>query len=87
MEKNTKKGGSAQGAEKPKTLTEDEFKKMVHNDLRTCYSFLAAIANDGPTMAALNEYLYGRYLNQIHKAELENQLEFNRAEADLSNPS
>lgn len=70
MEKNTKNEESAQGA---KTLTEDEFKKMVTRDLQTCYSFLAAVLQDAPTLGALNEYLYGRYLNQLHKAELEKQ--------------
>jgi len=70
MEKTEKKQGKAQGA---KTLTESEFRKMVETDLRTAYSFLAAVHNDKATLDALNEYLYGRYLNQLHKAELESQ--------------
>lgn len=74
MEKTQQNGqNSAQGAEAKKPLSEDQFKKMVENDLRTAYSFLAAIHNDVPTITALNEYLYGRYLNQVHKAELEQQ--------------
>lgn len=56
-----------------KVLTEDQFKKMVENDLTTAVSFLGAVRNDAPTMSALNEFLYGRYLNQLHKAELEQQ--------------
>lgn len=70
MEKTTKKEENGQG---PKVLTEEEFYKMIKRDLQTGYSFLAAIYNDEPTTKALNEYLYGRYLNQLHKAELENQ--------------
>lgn len=74
MEKNTKNDVPALGAETTrKPLSEDEFKKMVSTDLKTAVSFLMAILNDEPTIAAVNEYLYGRYLNQLHAKDLEAQ--------------
>lgn len=74
MEKKSKNGTSAQGAEEPKLLSESDFKSMVDSDLKTVISFLLAIDRDDPTKKALTDYLYGRYMNQVHKAELEAQL-------------
>lgn len=74
MEKQSNNGHQELGSPMPKTLTETEFGTMVRRDLETAISFLLAVRNDDATGKTLVEYLYGRYLNQLHKAELDKQL-------------
>lgn len=71
MENNNKNGDSGQGPKKP--LTESEFLRLVEHDLKTCYGLLHAIVSDANTLKMVNETLYGRYLNGLHKAELQAQ--------------
>jgi len=77
MEKtNQKTGIPTQGVRK--TFTESEFRKMIENDLKSSVSFLMAVVNDPNTINAINEYMYGKYLNQIHQKELQDQMEINK---------
>jgi len=71
MEKTSKNGSASQGERK--VLTEAEFRKMIENDLTSAMHFLNAVRTDTPTLDQLTTFLYGRYQNQLHKAELESQ--------------
>lgn len=74
MEKDTQKNGqSAQGAESPKTLTENEVKKFLKRDIASCINLMDAIYQDEGTLDSLASFLYGRYMNSKHKEELEKQ--------------
>lgn len=74
MEKKSKDGTSDLGSEEPvKVFSEADFKKMVSMDLQTAISFLLAINNDPNVQQAVTDHMYGRYLNHLHKKELDAQ--------------
>lgn len=68
----------AQGAEdkkeKRKVLTLDEVRKMVKRDLPTVIAFLNAVS-DPDVQEQVAVFLHGKYLNSLHKEELDKQLE------------
>lgn len=73
MEKNSKIEDAEQGSGKFKPMSQSDFEKMITRDLQTAMSFLQVVREDHATQRALSEFLYGRYLNQLHKSELEAQ--------------
>lgn len=76
MEKNTQKNGApAPGAEAPKGLTQTQVIEFVKKDLAVCINLLDAIYRDQPTIDMIGEILYGRYMNAMHKSDLEKQTE------------
>lgn len=70
MGKNNKNDGSAQGA---KIVTEQDFGKMIARDLQTAAGLLHAVLSDQNILNSLSEFMYGRYLNALHKADLEKE--------------
>lgn len=77
MKNNNGVASEAQGAagvkEKPKVLTLDDVRKMVKRDLPTCISFLNACM-DPDIQDQVSVFLHGKYLNELHKSELDAQM-------------
>lgn len=71
-----KNGVDSQGVEAEKTkkpLTLAEVEKLVAKDLPTCIAFLQAVL-DPDIQKQVSIFLHGKYLNEVHKKELDNQI-------------
>lgn len=82
MENKNKNGSSAQGAEQPLTLT--MVKDFTKKDIACCMHLLEAIYRDQPTMDALADYLFGRYMNAKHKEDLERQTKLDISVSEMN---
>jgi len=58
-----------------KVLKLEDVKGLLKRDLNACLHMLAAIHDDPDTLDRLAETMHGKYMNSLHKAELDNQLE------------
>jgi len=62
------------GVEK-KVLKLQDVKGLLKRDVHACILMLTAIHDDQDVMDALALSLHGKYMNRVHKTELDSQLE------------
>jgi len=61
------------GDQAKKVLSLSDVKGLLKRDLPACINMLVAIHDDQDTLDALAVVLHGKYLNKIHKEDLEKQ--------------
>lgn len=70
--KTNNNGKEAQGAELP-LLTQADVVRMLKRDLPMAINCLDAIYSDPDMLESLATFMYGRYMNNRNKQELEKQ--------------
>lgn len=76
MEKNDKSAKGAQGVNfDVKAPSIEEVRRFLKVDLSTAIVLLEAVYKDQATCDALADFLHGRYMNHLHKKELDAQQE------------
>lgn len=76
MSKTNGVSSEALGAEeKSKVLALKDVKTFLRKDVNACINMLQAIHDDPDAFDALAVVLHGKYMNRLHKIELDKQLE------------
>lgn len=63
------------GDQEKKTLGLKDVQELLKRDMGACILMLQAIHDDPDVMDSLAVVLHGKYMNRLHKADLEKQTE------------
>lgn len=74
MDKKKDSSGGAKGTN-GKSFTIPQVKELTKKDVYSCMLLMKAIYEDDDCLQSLAVFLHGRYMNHLHKQELENQTE------------
>lgn len=63
------------GGQEKKPLTVSDVEGLLKRDLHACLLMLQALRDDQDVLSSLAVVLHGKYMNKLHKDELDKQLE------------